>query len=78
MDSSTPIKFDIEVLLHRAAMRAVEAALTTTHGAVFSRAFLDDHRAAIDHVVRQRLHGCGEAQAAVLLKSLNKPLLRRP
>ncbi len=76
MDSSIPIKFDVEVLFHRAAVGAVEAALTATHGQFYARTFLEDYGVAIDRVVRQRLRGRSVAQVALDLHALNRLQLR--
>jgi hypothetical protein len=58
MNPSPTIMFDVEVLLHHTTVCAVEAALTATHGPLFARAFLDDHRIAIDRLVRQLVRCC--------------------
>lgn len=76
MESSIPINFDVEVLLHRAVVRAVETVLTATHGSFYARTFLEDHSVAIDRVVTQRLHGRSVSQVALDLHSLNKLQLR--
>lgn len=72
MDSAIPIKFEVEALLRRTAVRAVEAELTATHGQFFARAFLEDHSTAIERLVRRLLLGRSVAQVALYLHTLNR------